>query len=183
MLAPRLRTGAALLALLRLYGYIAIWRRGPQDLPAVGILLPLTIGAYVVLSALLGELLPPQRPDWLVQLAADVVFVAAWYWALLRIAGRSERYVQTAAALFGLQTALATPSIVSVWLVARYANDAVWQIPAYVAAVGVLIWTLVAVAHILRSTLERGLGLCLLLAFSQMLAEELAFLALFDAGH
>ena len=47
----------------------------------------------------------------------------------------------------------------------------------------VLIWTLVAIAHILRSTLERGLGFCLLLAFSQMLAEELAFLAIFSAPH
>jgi hypothetical protein len=174
---------AQLLGLLRLYGYIAIWRRGPQDLPAVGILLPLTIGAYVLLSALLGQLLPPQRPDWLVQLAADVIFVAVWYWVLLRIVGRSERYVQTAAALFGVQTVLAVPSIVSVWLVARYASDAFWQIPVYIAAVAVLIWTLLAIAHILRSTLERGLGLCLLLAFSQMLAEELAFLAMFSAGH
>jgi hypothetical protein len=183
MLAPRLRTGRALLALLRLYGYIAIWRRGPQDLPAVGILLPLTIAAYVLLSALLSVLLPPQRSDWLAQLAADVVFVALWYWVLLRIVGRSERYVQTAAALFGLQTVLALPSIVSVWLVVRYAEHAVWQIPAYVAAVVVLIWTLVAVAHILRSTLERPLGLCLILAFSQMLAEELLFLAVFNPGH
>ena len=125
-------------------------------------------------------MLPPQRPDWLVQLAADVVFVAFWYWLLLLIARRPERYLQTAVALFGLQTVLAVPSIVSVWLVQRYANDTLWQAPVYIAAVGVLIWTLVAVAHILHATLERPLGLCLILAFSQMLAEELLFLAVFD---
>ena len=167
---------------MRLYGYIAIWQRGPQDLPAVGILLPLTIGAYVLLSALLGQLLPPQRPDWLVQLGADVVFVAAWYWALLRIVGRSERYVQTAAALFGVQTVLAVPSIISVWLVQRYAADPLWQAPVYIAAVAVLIWTLVAVGHILHATLERPLGFCLILAFGQMLTEELLFLAVFESS-
>jgi hypothetical protein len=56
---PRLRASAALAALARLYFGLAIWRRGPQDVPAVGILLPLTIAAYVLLSALVGELLLP----------------------------------------------------------------------------------------------------------------------------
>src|SRR5580704_3476863 len=81
---------AQLLALLRLYGYIAIWQRGPQDLPAVGILLPLTIGAYVLVSAVVGALLPGLHPGWLLQVAGDALFVAAWYWLLLVIARRRE---------------------------------------------------------------------------------------------
>jgi hypothetical protein len=180
MLAPRPRTSSALAALLRLYCQIAIWRQGPQDLPAVGILLPLTIAAYVLISALMGELLPPQRADWLAQLGADVAFIAFWYWLLLRIARRPERYLQTATALFGLQTVLAVPSVVSVWLVQRYAGDPLWAAPVYIAALAMLIWTLFAVAHILRATLERPLGLCLILALGQILAEGLLFLALFD---
>jgi len=168
---------------MRLYCHIAIWRQGPQDVPAVGILLPLTIIAYVLVSALAGALLPPQRPDWLVQIAADVLFVAFWYWLLLVLARRPERYLQTAVALFGLQTVLAMPSIVSVWLVQRYAEDPLWQAPVYIAAVAVLIWTLVAIGHILHAALERPLGLCLILAFSQMLAEELLFLAVFDHSY
>jgi hypothetical protein len=180
MLAPRPRASSALAALLRLYCHIAIWRQGPQDLPAVGILLPLTIGAYVLVSALLGAALPPQRPDWLAELAADVAFVALWYWLLLRIARRSERYLQTATALFGFQTVLAVPSIVSVWLVQRYAEDPLWQAPVYLAALAMLIWTVLGLGHILRATLERPLGLCLILAFGQIMAEEFLFLAVFD---
>ncbi len=182
MLAPQRRASRALAELLRLFWHIAIWRRGPQDLPAVGILLPLAIGAYVLLGVLCSRLMPPQRPDWLAQLAADVVFMLLWYWVLLRIARRPERYLQTATALFGLQTVLVAPSIASVWLVTRYGEDALWQVPVYIAAVVMLLWTLLALAHVLHATLERPLVLCLTLAFSQMLAEELLFLAVFDAS-
>src|ERR1700744_5785153 len=106
-----------LYTLARVYVAMALWRRGPQDLPAVGILLPLTIGAYVLISVALGEALPALRAGWAAQVLADTAFVALWYWALLALARRRERYLQTAAALFGLQCVLAAPSIVSAWLV------------------------------------------------------------------
>jgi hypothetical protein len=86
---------SARLALL--YWRIAIWRRGPQDLPAEGILLPLTIAAYVPISARSGQPL--------------------------------------------------------------------------------------AVGHILRATLERTLGLCLILAFIQMSAEEMQLMIISPVGH
>ena len=166
----------------RLYLAIAIWRRGPQELPAVGILLPLTIAAYVLLSAAVGESLPSMHPGWLWQVALDTLFVASWYWLLLAIAGRRERYLQTATALFGLQTVLAAPSMVLVWLMQRLSHDDSLRLPVYIAALALAIWTLVAIGHILRSALERPLGLCLILALLQMLVEELVFLSLFGLG-
>jgi hypothetical protein len=183
MPATTSRPGAALAALLRLYVDIALWRRGPQDVPAVGILLPLTVAAYVLLSTAIGEALPALRPGWLLQVSGDALFVAAWYWLLLLLMQRRERYLQTATALFGLQTMLAAPSIVSVWLVQRYGEDALWQVPVFLLALALSLWTLVAIACILRASLERSLGLCLTLAFLQMLVEELVFLAIFGSGH
>jgi hypothetical protein len=178
----RPRTSADLAALARLYFAIAIWRRGPQDLPAIGILLPLTIAAYVLLSAAVGELLPSLRPGWLLQVAADALFMAAWYWLLLAIARRRERYLQTATALFGLQTVLAAPSMAVVWLMQRLAQDASLRVPVYIVALALAIWTLVAIGHILRAALERPLALCLLLALLQMLVEEVVFLRIFGPG-
>jgi len=177
---PQSDTRSSLATLARLYFDIALWRRGPQDLPAVGILLPLTIGVYVLISVALGELTPQLRSGWTPHVLSDAAFVALWYWLLLILAHRSERYLQTAAALFGLQTVLAAPSIVCAWLLQRFAHDAVWLTLAYIGALAVLVWTLVAIGHVLRSALERSLGLCLVLAFAQMLAEELVFLAIFD---
>ena len=123
-------------------------------MPAAGILLPLTIGVYVLISIALGESMPEAR-----------TFMPE---------------VHTTAALFGLQTVLAAPSIVFAWLLQRFANDALWLSLAYSGARAVLVWTLVAIGHVLRSALERSLGLCLMLAFLQMLVEELMFLTLFD---
>jgi hypothetical protein len=178
----RPRISADLAGLARLYFAIAIWRRGPQDLPAVGILLPLTIAAYVLLSAAVGASLPAMRPGWLPQVALDALFFSLWYWLLLAIAGRRERYLQTAAALFGLQTVIAAPSMVVIWLMQRMAHDDSLRLPVYFAALALAIWTLVAIGHILRSALERSLGFCLILALLQMLVEELLLVSVFGPG-
>jgi len=163
-----------------MYLDIALWRRGPQDLPAVGILLPLTVLAYVLISVGLGEALPALRVGWAPQVLADAGFVALWYWTLLALARRRERYLQTAAALFGLQCVLAAPSILSAWLLQRFAHDSAWLGVSYGVALVVLVWTVAAVAHVLRAALERPLGLCVILAFGQMLVEELVFLVIFS---
>lgn len=172
-----------LFTLARMYLDIALWRRGPQDLPAVGILLPLTIAAYVLISVALGEALPALRAGWVPQVLADTAFVSLWYWALLALARRRERYLQTAAALFGLQCVLAAPSILSAWLLQRFAHDPAWLAVSYACAISVLIWTVAAIGHVLRAALERSLGVCVILAFAQMLVEELLFLAVFSAHH
>jgi hypothetical protein len=179
---PEVSLNNPLARLALLYLRIAIWRRGPQDVPAVGILLPLTIAAYVLLSALIGQLLPPTQPGWRLQLALDVPFMLLWYGLLLLLEGRRERFLQTATALFGLECVQALPSMVIESLATRFANDATWQLPVYVAAFAVLVWTLLAVGHILRATLERGLGLCLILAFVQMSAEEMLLIAISHTG-
>ncbi len=171
---------SGLLALARLYVDIALWRRGPQDLPAVGILLPLTIAAYVAFSVALGEALPSLREGWVSQVFADTAFIALWYWLLLAFMGRRRRYLQTAAALFGLQTVLATPSILSAWLLQHFAHDSVWLTVSSVYALTIVAWTVAAIGHVLRAALERPLAVCVLLAFAQILVEEMALLAVFE---
>jgi hypothetical protein len=182
MPALRPRTSTDLAELARLYFAIVIWRRGPQDLPAIGILLPLTIAAYVLVSAVVGELLPSMRPGWFGQVLLDTLFLLLWYWLLLAIARRRERYLQTTTALFGLQTVLAAPTMALVWLMQRFAHDDSVRLPLYIASLAVAIWTLLAIGHILRSALERPLGFCLILALLQMLVEELVFLSVFGPG-
>jgi hypothetical protein len=172
-----------LFTLARMYVDIALWRRGPQDLPAVGILLPLTIAAYMFISVALGEALPALRVGWAPQVLADTAFVALWYWALLAVARRRERYLQTAAALFGLQCVVAAPSILSAWLLQRFAHDPSWLAVSYACAIVVLVWTVAAMGHVLRAALERSLTFCVILAFMQMLVEELVLLAVFSTRH
>jgi hypothetical protein len=172
-----------LYTLARMYVAIALWRRGPQDLPAIGILLPLTMAAYVLISVALGEALPALRAGLAPQVLADTVFIALWYWALLSLARRSERYLQTAAALFGLQCVLAAPSILSAWLLQHFAHNQTWLALSSVLAIVVLGWTVAATGHVLRAALERSLTFCVILAFTQLLVEQLVLVAVFSPRH
>jgi hypothetical protein len=167
----------SILRLARLYLDIAIWRRGPQDVPAVGILLPITMAAYVLLSLAIGESIPSLRPGLLQAMLVDVAFLALWYWLLLRIAGRSERYLQTAIAVFGLQLVVAAPGLAIIWLGLWLPADQLTHVPLYVFLPVVIlqftvpVWTLLATGHIVRSALERSRVLCLILALAQLLTE------------
>ena len=66
--------------------------------------------------------------------------------------------------------------------VSRVEQQASLRVPVYIAALGLAIWTLVAIGHILRAALERPLALCLVLALLQMLVEEVLFLRIFGPG-
>lgn len=185
-LTAKSRAGAG--ALAQLYLDLAIWRRGPQHVPATGILLPLTLVAYFAVNALLSALLPAgvegvNIGPWTLQLCVDVAFMLAWYWALLRLFGRGARYRQTITAIFGCQIVLTPAVLVSGWLVGRYGEVAQLQLPVYLAALAVLLWMLLAVAHILRAALERPLAMTLALALLQLLTEGLLVFTLTGAGN
>jgi hypothetical protein len=172
---------AVLSALARLYFDIAVWRRGPQHVPAVGILLPFTVLVYVLVNAMLSTLAPAARVAWPAELAVDVLFMGAWYWLLLALMRRRERYLQTAAAIFGYQTVLAPLFILDGALMQRFGGDATLSIPVSILTFALLVWSVVAMAHILRAALERSLWLCLTLACVQVVAEDWLLHLLLDS--
>jgi hypothetical protein len=171
---------AVVSALARLYFDIAIWRRGPQHVPAVGILLPFTIAVYILVNALLSGLAPGARVNWPAQLAVDVLFMCAWYWVLLALMRRPERFAQMATAIFGYQTVLAPLFALDGALMQRFGSGSTLSVAAYPLSFALLVWTVMALAHILRAALDRSLGLCLALAFTQVVAEEWLLYLLFD---
>jgi hypothetical protein len=76
--------------LIQLFTQIALLRRGPQDLPASLLLLTLTMIGYLVVNVVVSGLMPPLK-GWEEHPAIDIIFTFAWYFVLLRVAGRSER--------------------------------------------------------------------------------------------
>src|SRR3989440_10479813 len=104
--------------LIQLFAQIALLRRGPQDLPASTLLLALTVCAYLGVNVVVSSVLPPVK-SWPAQVLVDTLFTLGWYVALLKLVGRSERILQTATAVFGLQ-GLPSPLLVgSDWLILR----------------------------------------------------------------
>jgi hypothetical protein len=86
---------------LRIFIDIVLWRRGPQDLPASGLLLWITVAAYVAVSAVQLALLGETAATWAFFIVVDPLLLGAWVWLVLQLYGHRERFVQTASAVFG----------------------------------------------------------------------------------
>jgi hypothetical protein len=155
---------------LRLYGQIALLRKGPQDVPAAGLLLALTGVAYVTVKVLMVLLLPLLSGPWLRALLVDVTFTVAWYWMLLRMLGRGARFVQTASAILGYRTVLAPLTLAAEWLVRRFGDDDTWQVPASMVYIIVVAWSITASGRVLRAALEWPMASCVALVILEFIA-------------
>ena len=164
-----------------LYVQIALLRRGPQDLPVSRLLLLVTVCGYAAVNALVSALLPPST-GWAAQLAIDVAFTLAWYAALLQLAGRSERFLQTASAVFGFQAVLSPLLIVSEWLMRRFGQDSTWQLPIAVAGLALVVWLIAANSHVVKAALDWSSASSVALVILQIVASQLLLFAFFPPG-
>jgi len=181
--------------LIGLFTQIALLRRGPQDLPASMLLLVLTIGGYLCVNLLIGLALPPLQPHaaaggapavdsrWLAQLLIDTAFTVVWYVALLRIARRPERTLQTTTAVFGFQAVLAPLTNAFEWAMRRFGEDATWKLPVFCAWLLMVAWLIAANSHIVKAALEWSNTASVVLVILQMLAGGLLLLAVFVPGN
>ncbi len=164
--------------LLHLFAQIALLRRGPQDLPASGLLLALTVAAYLGVNTLVSAVFPPAK-NWPPQLLVDVGLMLAWNAGLLRLVGRSERTLQTTTAVFGYQLMLAPLLVTSQWLAQRVHGDSTWEAPLAFLALVLLVWLIAANSRILSAALEWSITASVALVILQTFIGELLRLALF----
>lgn len=157
---------------------LALLRGGPQDLPASGLLLALTILAYLGVNSLVSSLFPPYA-NWVAVRVLDIAFTTAWYVVLLKVAGRQERTLQTLTAVFGFQLVLAPLLIASQWLMHRFAGDPTWEAPLAFAALALIGWIIAANTRIVRAALEWSIPTSVTLVILQIMAGELLRGALF----
>jgi hypothetical protein len=175
--------------LIQLFTQIALLRRGPQDVPASLLLLGITIIGYFGINFLFNSVMPPALHGaggsaaaikaWPAHLAVDVVFTLIWYVVLLRLAGRSERTLQTTTAVFGFQAVLSPLVVISEWLMLRFAQDTTWQLPVALMWLMLLIWVIAANSHVVKAALEWSSAASVALVILQFLAGQLVLFALF----
>lgn len=170
---------AGVIHVARLYTDIALFRRGPEDVPVSAVLLVLTIAVYVLLSLALSAVVPVADGNRIVLIALDSFFAIAWYWVVMRLAGRPERFLQTAAAIFGYQTILAPAVIGSTWLFLQYMTDSTWQLPVSLLLLSLSIWTLVVVTRILRSATGWPVFPCVAIVVLQEVVSRLIALSIY----
>jgi hypothetical protein len=96
-----------MISLLQVFIDIALWRKGPQDLPASRALLYLVAGVYALISVVELLVLDKGLASALVLVALDIAMTILWLWGLLMLFSKSARLLQVAAAVFGIETLLA----------------------------------------------------------------------------
>jgi hypothetical protein len=81
---------------------IALWRKGPQDLPASAPLATLALIAYLSTGFLRMRLFTLDRSTALMFICIDALMLGAWLWLVLAFFGRRQRFVQTITATLGV---------------------------------------------------------------------------------
>lgn len=153
-------------ALFNLFLDICLLRKGPQDVPPSPILLKLTLLAYGV-SSLLILLLVTAAGAAIMQALTDILLLAGLTYVALHSVQLSARYTQTLTALAGAGTllgVLALPLFFWIGQAAQRQTDA--SLPGLLF-LGLIVWDLAVMSHILRHALSvnRWIGLLYALAY------------------
>jgi hypothetical protein len=100
-----------MLKLLQTFLDIALWRKGPQDLPASQFLAWCVLATYVSTSFIQVQLFNLQLRTATLIIVVDVVMLLGWLWVVLAFFGRRQRFVQTITAVLGVGTLLGSLDI------------------------------------------------------------------------
>lgn len=91
-----------ILRLLQSFLDIALWRKGPQDLPASALLATLVLFAYLATGLMRMRLYQLDLHESLLFISIDALMLGSWLWLVLAFFGRRQRFVQTITALLGV---------------------------------------------------------------------------------
>lgn len=81
---------------------IALWRKGPQDLPASSLLATLVLIAYMAAGFVRMQLYALDLEASLLFICIDTLMLGGWLWLVLAFFGRRQRFVQTITATLGV---------------------------------------------------------------------------------
>lgn len=97
--------------LLQTFIDIALWRKGPQDLPASRFLATAVLSVYIGISFVQARLFHINLRAAVLMIGIDVLMLAVWLWGVLAFFGRRQRFIQTATAVLGVGVLLSALDI------------------------------------------------------------------------
>lgn len=175
-------------SLIRLFIDVALHRKGPQDVPAAGAMLGITLLAYLAMGA--ATLWPSTSSVSMLigQMALDLLLVVLIFGGLLVATGRAGRVTQTLSALFGTGALLSAIALPFVWTAVRVLADGApvpgMEVPALLSTMGLftlLLASLLVTGHIVRHALDWSYPAGVLTAVVYFAASVGAFRRLFPA--
>lgn len=155
-------------ALFDLFLAICLLRKGPQDVPASPVLLRLTLLSYGI-SGLLIPLLDVDLPTALELTVLDIALLTGLAYGALTLRHYRPRLTQTLTALFGTGTLLQLLALPLLLLLEQQVvsnGTPGWLWPLWL---GLFIWGIVIMAHILRHALSTSMGIGVLYSLSYVI--------------
>ncbi|MEZ5459500.1 MAG: hypothetical protein R3E65_09385 [Steroidobacteraceae bacterium] len=144
-----------MLAVFKTLVDIALLRRDPSALPASSGLLGGLVVLFLVLNLALSAMVKPQSDGLELMLFASVAFSLLWYWVLLRLFQKPERYLQTVTAIVGFGC-LMTPLLVPLSAaILPFVEKPEAASPIVVLLLPVVIYIVFVTARILMAAIER----------------------------
>jgi hypothetical protein len=148
-----------MLRLAKAFWDIALWKRSPAQLPASLFLLALVAAAAAALEVF-GALLPPVSSERMItRIALSVGLPLGFAWAVLALASRRQRFLQTGIALLGVGVLAQLVMYPIGSLMHVVGSDRLAAVPLGLLMLVAFIWYLLACANIWRAALDSGLGL------------------------
>jgi hypothetical protein len=158
-----------MLRLAKAFWDIALWRRTPAQLPASLFLLTLVAGAAALLEVL-SAFLPPASSDRIfTRIVLTVGLPLGFAWAVLVLARRRQRFLQTGIALLGVGVLAELVLYPIGSLVHVIGSDRLASVPLGLLMVIGLIWYLLACANIWRAALDSGISLGVVVSVGYLL--------------
>lgn len=158
--------------LIKLYYEIAIFRKGPQDVPVSKWLLHYMALVYIAINALI-VMFSTGAYGALLQVIVELLMVYGFVWGALVLTGKPERFQQTVCAMLGtdaLISLIASPAMATL----MGQGSAL----SFFAIIGFILWHWLVTGYILHHAMSNPLIFSLGVAFLYILAtyQVMAFL-------
>jgi hypothetical protein len=173
-------------ALFGLLVDIVLLRRGPESLPASPSLLAILVVLNGALSALIAALIPTHPDISIVELVVSPVVPMAWYAIAFAVVKKSERFVQTMVAFFGVN--LLFQPVVAPMLAAltpyMEKQDPAMPPPAALSLLFIVlsVWLLIVWVRIVRTAFEWPTVVAFIFVFAQNLVAIYVYTAMFGVS-
>ena len=149
--------------LFREFLNICLFKQAPQDLPASGSLLGVTLAGSTLASLVVAR----SSLAWAgaaQSAVAETLFMVAVIYLLLQVQGHPARWLQTVTAVAGANIVLVVISLpLLLWLLSVRATNMDATVPALLF-LGLIIWNVMILGHIFRHALSTYFPLGVLVA-------------------
>lgn len=142
--------------LWQVFWEIALWRRGPRDVPASGAVFAFTAVVYTATSVFQSFLLAGEEDAFTLGLA-DLAITLGLFSFVLLVSRHAHRWLQTSTAVLGCGTLFMLPSIGLLLVGQLLPSGGPLAFLVSLASLPLLVWYLFVLGHIVRHAIDSPL--------------------------